>query len=235
MDLSFSSEAQHTFWKQQIQTLIASKQTLSQTDPNNILKLFFMNAVDAEFNYEIELFRSKLKQILQKAVEMAETLQNISIRERAAMVLKSFSGAGESMLANIKLNDLRNCIVFHIYKTCNCTTDTYFERYSSPPGTQQQNISYASIAHGNAASHAEWTTRVVSQAEWTNRIRNKVFEMQILKRFFTVYDIYSGTAGQVTPMTLNWIGLMWKAHVEATNLGDLVWNVFLDIWTYDNI
>jgi hypothetical protein len=78
------------------------------------------------------------------------------------------------------LNDLRNILVFEIFKRCGITIDTYFERYSSPPGTKEQSAYYLNIAHGKA----------LCTAEWTNKLSFIVNTMELLKTVFLVYEGY---------------------------------------------
>ena len=63
----------------------------------------------------------------------------------------------EPILADITLADIRNIIAFDIYKQCGITIDTYFERYSSPPGSAEQTEQYNRIAHGSAKASASKT------------------------------------------------------------------------------
>ena len=101
--------------------------------------------------------------------------------------------------------------------------DTYFERYSSPPGSDQQNLIYIKIAHGQAKA----------SASNTKKLNNIIVYMQLLKRFFLIHDFLNDNTIQLKKSNVNWMGSMWAAHIEETSLGDLIWSLYLDIWHYE--
>ena len=145
-----------------------------------------------------------------------------ALQQRSANIIKSL-GLYTPILNHIRLSDLRNKAVFDVYRQCGIHVDTYFERYSSPPGTVDENECYSRIAHGDARATATQTVHLSNVLNW----------MQILKRFFLVYD--SLTVEQDFNKTnLNWIGAMWKGRIEQRSLGDLVWELFLDLWYIEN-
>ena len=105
--------------------------------------------------------------------------------------------SNHGLLHRIRLADIRNRAVFEVYKQCGITVDTYFERYSSPNGSESQNEMYSRIAHGSAQATATETLTLSNMLIW----------MQILKRFFTVYD-YVHTDDQVNKHNeLDWCNL----------------------------
>ena len=177
-----------------------------------------MQAIQHEFSGELESHKTAIKTIICEAVILSNTLEGTT-RERAAKVLQSLSLHNNPLLSSIRLSDIRNRAVFEVYKQCGLTVNTYFNRYSSPPGTEGQNSVYLDIAHGGACASAVQTVE----------LSNVLVYMQILKRFFVVYDcIVHG--GEHTPTNLNWLGAMWAHHIQTTSLGDLVWQLFLDVW-----
>ena len=212
-------DKQHTVWLEQVQKLIASDNELQQTDSKNILCHFFSQVIERDFCHELEPIKQKIKKIVRVAIESAPQLSG-SHRERAAAVFTKVSSLEEPILDNIRLNDIRNLVVFELYKRCGVTLDTYFERYSSPPGSDRQNHMYLSIAHG----------RAMCTAMWTQKLSYIVNAMQILKTVFLVYDIFSGVDVTVNSSYLNWHGAKWMIHTKQKGLGDLIWNLFLDLW-----
>ena len=58
--------------------------------------------------------------------------------------------------------------------------------------------------------------------------------MQLLKSVFIVYDLYVGKAVTVNASNLNWHGIRWVVHVNNYGMGDLIWNLFLDVWEYEH-
>jgi len=213
---------EHRIWQEQLQRLVESKTHLRQTGQNNILSNFFSQAIEKEFPTESDSFKASIKELMLNASVIAPELEG-SYRERAAHVLSKKNIPFE--ISHINLNDIRNMIIFEIYKRCEVATDSYFERYSSPPGTAEQNELYVSIAHGNAKC----------TAIWTEKLRFVITSLVLLKRFFLVYDAYEGKQTDLNCSNLNWFGTIWVAHIENKNLADLIWNIFIDLWTYENL
>lgn len=213
-------DEQHQIWLDQVEKLRASLDTLINTDPRNIIQHFFLQALQSEFAHELETNKTMIKDILCQAVQKSENIVGTP-RERSATVLKGFMQT--NLLPSIRLADIRNKAVFEVYRACGITVDTYFERYSSPPGTEEQNACYGHIAHGSAQATAVQTDELSNALMW----------MQILKRYFVVYDALH-TQNELNRYNLNWIGAMWKCHIEERTLGDLIWELFLDLWALEN-
>lgn len=218
-------EEQHVVWKQQVQKLIESNQELQETGTTNILRHFFSQVIARDFCHELDTTRQQIQKVVAMAIEKAPYLHG-DVRTRATAVFSAFQQLEEQVLPNIRLNDIRNILVFEVYKRCGVTVDTYFERYSSPPGTEVQSQSYLDIAHGKAICTAIW-------AEKLSFIINTV---ALLKSVFFVYDIFVGnvSVASADSSTLNWHGAKWSVIIQQRGLGDLVWNTFLDVWDYEH-
>ncbi len=214
---------QHSLWLNQIQKLKEQMHSLTSTDPKNLIQHFFIQALESEFANELETQKTIIKKIMSHAIEHCNTVEG-TVREKSAKILKECLTNFDPMLSYINLTDIRNFIVFEVFKQCRITLDTYFERYSSPPGSDFQNIIYNKIAHGQAKASALNTKRVC----------NIIVYMQLLKRFFLIYDFLNDDTIQLKNYDINWIGAMWTHHIEETSLGDLIWSLFLDIWYYEN-
>lgn len=213
---------EHRIWKQQLQRLVQSKSNLIQTGQNNILSNFFSQAIEKEFFTESDSFKTKIKELMLNASNVAHDLKG-TYRQRAAHILSTTNFPLD--ISQINLNDIRNMVIFEIYKRCGVAPDSYFERYSSPPGTEEQNKLYLSIAHGNAKC----------TAICTEKLRFVITSLVLLKRFFLVYDTYERKETELNCTNLNWFSTNWVAHIDKKNLADLIWNIFLDLWTYENL
>lgn len=212
----------HALWLDQISKLRASVQSLLDTNPNNIIQHFFTQAMETEFKSESNQFRRTLKQLLSIAVQ--QPLTTTSPREQAALVLASVVKVKVNILSQIRLADIRNQAVFQVYGKCGVTLETYFERYSSPPGNTQQNQAYAKVAHGNAICNAE-SIRILTDL---------LVYMQFLKRVYVVKQMMFNDSG-ATACTLNWVGFMWHARIRSHGMSDLIWELFLDLWYYSEV
>ena len=58
--------------------------------------------------------------------------------------------------------------------------------------------------------------------------------LQFIKRVLIVKQLLSDPTIAVSTGQLNWIGSMMVAKVEETNLSTLIWELFVDIFNYEN-
>jgi hypothetical protein len=108
---------------------------------------------------------------------------------------------------------------------CGVTVDTYFERFSSPPGTETQNSAYSKIAHGGS----------IANAADTSRLANLLTFLRFLKRVFIVKRMLVNPEIVIKPYQLDWVGVMMVSYLKETNLSMLIWELFLDIYNYNLI
>lgn len=212
-----SYEQGHLLWLEQLKRLNNSIQELTATNPCNIIEHFFSRAMSQEFPTESVPFKSSIKRIILLAAKQAVS---DNIRSTAAALVAAVYP--RTFLSKIRLADIRNLAVFQVYCKCGVTVDTYFERFSSPSGTPDENAEYASIAHGNAVCNAE-TTRSLS---------NVLLFMQYTKRLLLVQSYLENNQCKLNTYTLNWMGTMWFAHIKEQNLSLLIWELFLDLYHY---
>lgn len=219
LDPELAHDRGHRLWVKQLGHLNTSIQELTDTNPSNIIEHFFSKAMPQDFPTEDWAFKATIKKVLSMA--LARPLAPpTTIRECAAsIVAQSYSVL---FVTNIRLADIRNLAVFQVYCKCGVTVDTYFERFSSPPGTTDENREYAAVAHGNAECNAE-TTKLLSDV---------LLFMQYVKRVLLIKQCLEKKDFQTTPYTLNWIGTMWSAHIKEQNLSLLIWELFLDLHYY---
>jgi hypothetical protein len=209
----------HKLWLEQIHKLRKSMETLSCTDNNNIIEHFFTQAMENEFEHESITFKATLKELLSAAVIYNSTQ---SPSESAALILKNIT---KLSFPKIRLADIRNYAVFNMYMRCGVTVDTYFERFSSPPGTETQNSAYSKIAHGGS----------IANAEETSELDNLLTFLRFLKRVFVVKRMLVDPETVIKPYQLDWIGQMMVSHIKETNLSMLIWDLFLDVYNYNLI
>lgn len=210
----------HDEWKQEVKRLRNSLSTLKITDPKKMIQHFFLQAVNYEFSTESEFRSGIFKRIIDLALNQPS---GGSIAQRSTNILQKVFPLS-IVWTSFRLADIRNIIVFTVFKHSRITMETYFERYSSPPGTADQNKMYSAIAHGNA----------IAEADCLLKLETIILSMHVLKRLFLVSDFLEGKVVEFNPANLNWVGSMWASHVERNSLSDLVWNLFLDIWYYMN-
>lgn len=206
-------------WMENITKLRSSIQTLKSTDNVKILEHFFTQALESEFSLESTKFKTTLKQLLSAAVGH---ISNTTPSQSAAFILKKVTNAS---FPKFRLTDIRNYAVFNLYMRCGVTVDTYFERFSSPPGNSIENELYLKVAHGHS----------VCNAEETSILADLLTYMQFLKRVFVVKQMLRETGNTVfKPSQLNWIGFMMLETVQELNFSMLIWNLFVDIYNYQS-
>jgi hypothetical protein len=218
LNASNECESGHRLWIEQVQRLQESLTTLHNTDPCNIIEHFFTQAINTEFASESAEFQNTLKKLL--SVSVRQKL-DVNSRQHAADVLAQIYS--HRLLNQIRLSDIRNHAVFQIYSKCGIAVDTYFERFSSPPGSSAQNTAYSKVAHGNAICNAE-TTKILS---------NVLTYFQFLKRVNVVKQQTIGHHAICSQSHLNWVGTMWLATIKEKSLSELIWELFLDLWSYN--
>lgn len=210
-------------WASQVAKLCASIDQLTQTNPNNIISNFCTQSIEHEFPHELTRWKTQLSRITQHAVVHRHVCDG-NARERAAHILHSMHPGVPFSLNDIRLADIRNLVVFELFKTCGVTVDTYFERYSSPPGTVAQNEAYSQIAHGHARAPS---------AEYTQRLWSIIMTIQVLKRFFHISDVIDKRCDiKSASRMLDSVGQLWLNHIRTFSLGDLVWQIFLDLFAF---
>ena len=55
---------QHLIWKEQLNKLVKSKNSLMQANQNNILCNFFSQAIENEFPRESDFFKTSIKELM---------------------------------------------------------------------------------------------------------------------------------------------------------------------------
>ena len=213
-------------WAVQVERLKESIEHLSETNPENIIFNFCTQSIEHEFCHELTPWKTSLGRVMQTAVARRHCYAD-DARMRAARALHDSKAHESFSIESIRLADIRNMVVFELYKRCNMTVDTYFERYSSPPGTAAQNEMYARIAHGRALGMT---------AERTQRLWSLVMSMQVLKRFFHISDILDKRCEmQDVAHSLHSVGDIWSHHLTTYSLGDLIWQLFLDLYAFVSV
>ena len=101
---------------------------------NDLLYHFHVQLIDFEFHYELESFRDSLKHCVRCLLEGDEVVSSI----------KRVYGT-RCLLDRMTVSDIRNVIVFWIWKNERIMIDTYFCRKAF--GTSKENAAYNKIAH----------------------------------------------------------------------------------------
>ena len=64
-----SNEDSHSFWVARVCQLRQSIQDNPETDPQNVIKHFFFQAVDHEFHFELTAWKTKIKKAITSSVK----------------------------------------------------------------------------------------------------------------------------------------------------------------------
>lgn len=101
---------------------------------DDLLYHFHVQLIDFEFHYELEMFRDKLKACVRRLLGGESVVSSI----------KSVYGT-TCLLDRMTVSDIRNVVVFWIWKYERIMIDTYFCRKAL--GTPLENAAYNKIAH----------------------------------------------------------------------------------------
>lgn len=136
----------HKFWRDRIEQLRETLEQKSSTDPRNVLTHFFLQAIDHEFNQELMTWRTTTKELVKMAIERMFELQGTP-RQRAASIMRE---THTEMLKHIRLADIRNRVVFEIYKSRGATVDpilTVFPNHLGPQSRTPNMPKWHTVVH----------------------------------------------------------------------------------------
>ena len=213
----------------QIESLITSIQT-SRVQPDDIIYHFFSQFIDSDPRESTE-FRKKCKIILKNILKCEHFLSwDPKIASKIIKESLPIDFYPDKMLGKIYLSDIRNCVVFIIYKSFKIMADTEFLRDSNPPGNTEQNISYNKYAHGRPALvDPKDSERLENILKYYHLVR-LVFEIKIIIKNpdidkKKIYDNYG---------IINTFDASCLHYYETTGMKNMIRNLFLCIWNYDN-
>ena len=81
------------------------------------------------------------------------------------------------------------------------------------------------MAHGSALYTTSTHTQILS---------DNIIYFQLLKRVFIIHDIIFNDIDIPDTTQLNWLTTAWQEDIKENGMGELVWSLFLDLWTVED-
>lgn len=193
----------------------------------DILYNFFIQFISA-IQGEIE---EPLKTLIRNAVETDKDY--ICPRVFAAKQIHQISYIEwpDKFLGKIYLSDIRNRVVFEIWKHHRFAVDTKWTPQTKLIGTKEQNESYLKNAHciGSKLINPKNIEQMGLLLSW----------LHILKLIYHVKSYLSNTEIEYDTddniYTFNTFSGACIHKYKKYGMSKLIWELFLDIWTYDNV
>ncbi len=199
----------------------------SNVNVNDMVYHFFSQYIDLEYKCEPRDFIKLSKEIVEATLEYDNIEWSNSIAAKIIKDTVPFEMFPDKFFGRIHLSDIRNCIVFKIFKRFQIMVETDFLRDTNPPGTHEQNILYNKYAHGRPKlidpKDSERLEHVLTWFHLTKLIflvKNNINNEEIIKTYNE--EIINSCCGS------------WISIYNNKNMKDLVWDLFLNIWEYDN-
>jgi hypothetical protein len=214
----------HRELTQEINSLYQHVQN-SSVNINDMLYHFFSQYIDLEYKFETKDFIKISKEIVQTALDY----DNIPwTKKLAAIIIKDtipFELFPDKFLGRIYISDIRNCIVFKIFKRFQIIVETEFLRDTNPPGTEEQNMLYNKYAHGRP---------VVVDPKDSERLEHVLTWFHLTRLIFLIKHNITNVEIEATTETINSCCGSWTTIYNNKNMKTLVWDLFLNVWEYDN-
>ena len=199
----------------------------SKADKFDIIYNFFSQFIQATTSN----FNAIFKEIVKEAIYT--DYSNLSGREMATRIIKEHDIAWPTTFLSTKenksriyLSDIRNQIVFVFWSQYQHMIPAEHLPYTQPPGTEEQNKTYKKIAHvfGGRNLDPKDSERINILLEWVHHLKLIHLVMNNLE------DIKSEENIDI----INTCSCSWLHIYNKYGMQKLIWELFLDIWYYDN-
>jgi len=218
----------HRELTQEINSLYEHMQN-SSVNVNDMLYHFFSQYIDLEYKFETKDFIKISKEIVQTALEYDDV--STWTKKLSATIIKDtipYELFPDKFLGRIYLTDIRNCIVFKIFKRFQIMIETEFLRDTNPPGTEEQNMLYNKYAHGRP---------VIVDPKDNERLEHVLTWFHLTRLIFLIKHKVAMTYMETEEFdaeTINSCCGSWTTIYNDKDMKTLVWDLFLNVWEYDN-
>lgn len=167
---------------------------------DDLLYHFHVQLIDYEFHHELESFRDDIKSCIRQQLQGNSTMRCI----QNTLQSKPF-------LERITIADIRNAVVFWIWKNERIMIDTYFCRKAL--GTPKENQAYNNIAH-KQHSNAE-------------------IQEELLRFLCTFYVLERVEKIKNNQECMSFSCYLYD-KVYHVGLESIIWRLFKNVYNYDN-
>lgn len=175
---------------------------------------YVAQSIDAEYGHTIGPFRDDAKAVIRRVIYEGAT--------PAAAVRDTYADRWPPrFIGRVHLSDLRNAVVFSIYRTFGQMIDTAHMPLTRPPGPSARAEAYRNVAHGRP--------HVVHPAD-TERIVELLRCMHVARLAGT---LLRGEAPADPVEVYNTCVGSWLHRYETRGMTQIVHDLFKDVYEYD--
>jgi len=176
-------------------------------------------------------FDEPFKTMISTAIYMSE--EEIEPRYTAAKIIKSIDYLEwpDRLLGRIYLSDIRNQIVFTLWKDHHHMIPAQWTPQTQTRGTDDQNATYNKVAHciGGKILDPRDSERLLKLLKWMHFLK-LVFH---IKEYLNTEDNEYDAGDNIFTFNTFSGGCLHKYNNEG--MEKLIWELFLDVYEYDNV
>lgn len=214
-----------------IKNLIQLEQNIqtSQAELNDILYTFFSQFI----RVVLGSFEDPFKSMIYNSIYLYQDMSNDRVFAAKHIKGIDFLEWPDQLLGKIYLSDIRNKIVFELWSQHRHMIDEKWTPSTSPPGTEEQKAMYKKVAHciGGKIQDPKNIEKLGSLLTWMHFLK-LVYHVKVYLSRDELEDDYD--TGDNT-YTFNTFSGACLHKYNSKGLTDLIWELFLDVYTYDNV
>lgn len=200
---------------------------ISKASISDILYNFFTQFIFATQGS----FDEPLKTIVRNAIECDKYYESPRIFASKHIKNLEYLEWPDKFLGKIYLSDIRNRVVFVLWKHHRFAAETQWTPETKLKGTKKQNESYLKNAHciGGKILNPKNIERMGLLISWIHTLKLIYHVKAYLSNTMLEYD----TGDNI--YTFNTFSGACIHKYKNFGMSKLIWELFLDIWTYDNV
>tara|TARA_B110001452_G_scaffold252224_1_gene241931 strand:- start:453 stop:971 length:519 start_codon:yes stop_codon:yes gene_type:complete len=166
--------------------------------------------IDVFHSHELEQWRSLAKRIVWNSFHAHNPIRETCPNQVSGLLKK------------MRLTDIRNRIAFSIYRCLNVAIDTSFERSYNANAPNHQIKTFENMAHGVALVKSAIDIATLNNVlQWTHLIKMTKQIQQITQQ------------QPQQQQALHSCTVFWYLHIKEHGLSSLIWELFIDVYNYD--
>ena len=196
----------------------------SKAEKNDMYYNFFIQFIQATTDDVNDVFKNIIKEAVYN------DFSQVDPRTMAAHIIKrNCIGWPEQFISStvprIYLSDIRNQVVFVLWSQHRHMIDSLWMPDSNPEGTEAQNIDYKRAAHalGSRMLDPKDSERLCTFFSWVHFLKM----IHFVKK-------HMDDSGDLPVHILNTCSGSWLYTYNKNGLAKLIWELYLDVWHFDN-
>lgn len=188
--------------------------THTRVAPVDMVFHFMAQSINAEYKNIVGTFKDDVKRVLQHLLYHHKTIPQA--------IQSAFPEWPRTFIGRVHLSDMRNALVYNVYKTFGRVMDTSHIPYTNPPAPKDIADTYRAIAHGRP--------HIVDPHD-TERILT-LFRCAHISRL--ALHLLRGTTPNDPVESFNSCVGAW-VHLHTTKgMSHTVFKLFMDVYNYDH-